>query len=135
MREIGLPLVLALAALILLASVNRSRRSRRRWETRPRATGTIVDRRSNPAYEISFNVLVEFRTQDGREVRGWSTNVIEIERAPTEGSTVEVAYDPADPERFEARPTTPPRPTSPLMWLLVGVIVVGVGFFLCVSWR
>lgn len=134
MRELGLPLVLGLGAVILAVAFYRGRRSRRRWETRPRVQGTILERRSNPTRDISFNVLVQFRTQQGQEVRAWAANVIEIALSPTVGSTVEVAYDPADPERFEARPTTPAEPTHPLWWVLVAFIVAWVAFFLWLSW-
>lgn len=132
--EIGLPLVLGIGAVILAMSFVRSRRSKRHWQTRPRVVGTIVERRNNPRYDVSFDVLVAFRTQEGRDVRGWASNVIGIESSPTEGSSVEVAYDPDAPERFQARPTTAPRPTSPWLWVLVVVIVLWVGFFLWASW-
>jgi len=134
MREVGLPLVLTLVGLIAVAAVLVAVRSRRRWRTWPRAAGTILERRRNQAYEVSFNVLVAFRTREGSDVRAWSSDVIGIESSPTVGSAVEVAYDPADPQHFEVRPAAPPRPTSWWVWAIFVLAFGGAFFFIWLAW-
>jgi hypothetical protein len=121
------------AFLILLVgyAVFRRRRQderRRRWSP---VRGTVVDENwtgYGAGGDSSYTPVVAFRTTDGVEVHGSPRGGMYL-GMPIVGREVPVWYDPADPQKFEARIYALDRDGS--MALLIA-IVPAVLFF--VSW-
>ena len=102
---VGLRVVALLALLALLGTGLTRRRAqdarRRSWGT---ARGLVSDERFTGygAGELSTYVkVVEFRTEDGRQVVGTPLNGSNL-GTPVIGRVVPVWYDRRDPQRFEA---------------------------------
>ncbi|GAB2600878.1 hypothetical protein Aab01nite_64580 [Paractinoplanes abujensis] len=115
---VGAPAVFGLLAIV--AGVRRRQRVRRLLEDGERITA-VVDgnqRESHRRSADTFRPVVRFRTRDGREVRtaldGRSSDTSHLTEEP-----IEIAYDPADPER-----AVPVGERDPL----VGAVVVGLVF-------
>jgi hypothetical protein len=88
------------------------------------ATGTVVDNTmtSTPQRRLVFSPVVEFRSMSGQQV-----NAPAQQSAATSwprGTTVEVVYDPADPQRFVL--VGAPSRGHLVANTIVGILVVGI---------
>lgn len=121
----GLVLIAVLASTVrALAMASANSRLRRDGV---RATGTVVDNTmtSTPQRQLLFSPVVEFHARTGELVSAPAQQ--RAARSWPRGSTVEIAYDPAEPYRFvlAGEPERGQLVANTIVGVIVVVVMVG----------
>lgn len=129
---VGIALMPLLIGLIFvgvgIGMLRTQRRNRSRWVP---TTGTVTRWDHTPISSMDIDTVslpvVDFVTHDGRPIQASPSSAVDVGIYRT-GHTVDIWYDPANPQRIAVGSTS--STLLPILLIVIGVVPLGIGLVL-----